>query len=283
MNPLTREQISTALSDLGLQAGDIVFVHSSLSSIGHVAGGAGTVVDAFLDVLGPTGTLVVPTFIFTHGKSPNPILDPQHDPSEMGQISEAARVRPGALRSHHLIHSVGALGPAAQKITSHHGITAWGADGPFWRIYELDARILMLGVPYLRCTYLHLIEQMVQVPYRYWREVEALIRYPDGTEGPLLTRIFSPRPSFGGNDFNKYGAMLESQGLVRVGAVGNAVARLFSARPVLEIGLEAYRLDHDLFVRTTEQLTQLKDGVMVGEYNNEKAVFDPALMYSKSV
>lgn len=271
-----------AFRALGLQAGDMVFVHSSLSSIGRVHGGAETVVDAFLDVLGPGGTLVVPTFVFSQNKTPNSIFDPQHDPSEMGQITEATRTRPGARRSHHQIHSVGALGPSAEEITSHHGPSAWAADGPFWKIYELDMKIMLLGVPYLRCTYIHMLEQLVQVRYRWWREVQGRIRYPDGTEGPLLTRVLYPYPDFPGNDFNKLGSLLESLGLVRVGPVGNAVTRIFSAKAALQAGLEAYRQDADLFLRSNGQITELQHGLMVGELNNEKTVYDPTLMYPKT-
>lgn len=53
-------------------------MHSAVSSLGQVQG-ASTVVDAFGEVLGPTGTLVVPTFTFAHGRTPEPIFDPQHD------------------------------------------------------------------------------------------------------------------------------------------------------------------------------------------------------------
>ena len=67
---MKREQIAEALQALGLQTSHIVFVHSSLSSIGYVEGGADAAVDAFLDVLGSTGTLVVPTFTFSHGGNP---------------------------------------------------------------------------------------------------------------------------------------------------------------------------------------------------------------------
>ena len=59
---LTQSEIQQSLKDLGLGPGDHVLVHSSLSSLGPVEGGAVTVVDAFLDVLSPEGTLVVPTF-----------------------------------------------------------------------------------------------------------------------------------------------------------------------------------------------------------------------------
>lgn len=278
---MKREQIAEALQTLGLEAGHIVFVHSSLSSIGYIEGGADAVVDAFLDVLGPTGTLVVPTFTFSHGGKPNPVFDPIQDPSEMGRISEVARTRFGARRSCHLLHSVAALGPHAEDITAVHGPSAWAADGPFWKLYELDAHILMLGVPYLRCTFFHVIEQLVQVRYRRWREVEAKVRDPDGRERPLPMFGYSPKPGFAGNDFNKLGTMLEERRLAQVGAVGNAVARRFRARDALEIGLAEYRKDPLLLVKTGDDITQLRDGVLTEDLHNEKSVIDPAKIYER--
>ena len=126
---------------------------------------------------------------------------------------------------------------------------------PFWKLYELDAHIFMLGVPYLRCTFFHVIEQLVQVRYRRWREVEARVREPDGREGPLPMFGYSPKPGFVGNDFNKLGAILEERGLAQIGAIGNAVARRFRARDALEVGLAEYRKDPLLFVRTGDGIT----------------------------
>ena len=278
---MKQEQIAEALQTLGLGAGHIVCVHSSLSSIGYVEGGADAVVDAFLDVLGSTGTLVVPTFTFSHGGKLNPVFDPIQDPSEMGRITEVARTRPGARRSHHLLHSVAALGPHAEDITAVHGASAWAADGPFWQLYELDAHILTLGVPYLRCTFFHVIEQLVQVRYRRWREVEARVQEPDGRKQPLPMFGYSPKPGFVGNDFNKLGAMLEERGLAQVGAVGNAVARRFRARDALEVGLAEYRKDPLLLVKTGDSITQLRDGALTEELNNEKSVIDPTKIYKR--
>ena len=278
---MKRAQITEALQTLGVQPGHIVFVHSSLRSIGYVEDGADAVVDAFLDLLGPAGTLVVPAFTFSHGGKSNPVFDPIQDPSEMGRISEVARTRPGARRSCHLLHSVAALGPHAEDITAVHGPSAWAADGPFWKLYELNAHILMLGVPYLRCTFFHVIEQLVQVRYRRWREVEAKVRDPDGRERPLPMFGYSPKPGFAGNDFNKLGSMLEERGLAQVGAVGNAVARRFRARDALEIGLAEYRKDPLLLVKTGDDITQLRDGVLTADLHNEKSVIDPTKIYER--
>ena len=74
MIPLTRDDTAAALRELGLRSGDIVFLHSSLRSMGTVDGGSDAVVDAFLEVLGSKGTLAVPVFTFCHGKNDNPVF-----------------------------------------------------------------------------------------------------------------------------------------------------------------------------------------------------------------
>lgn len=278
---LTRKRIAADLAGLGLAPNSLVFVHSSMSSMGHVEGGAAAVVDAFLDVLGPVGTLVVPTFTFTHGRGDNSVFDPAGDPSEMGRITEETRTRTGARRSCHLLHSVAALGRHAGEIAALHGPSAWAADGPFWKLHELDGQILLLGVPYLRCTYFHLLEQLVQVRYRRWREVKARVRVQDGSLQPLPTLVYSPGPGFAGNDFNKLGNLLEERGLARVGSVGNAVTRLFRARDAFELGLAQYRQDRQLFLLTGEHCTPLRDGVLTNDLNNEKSVVDPAFIYRR--
>jgi len=279
MHILSHEQMVNDLHNLGLSAGQIVFVHSSLRSLGQVEGGADTVIDAFVEVLGTTGTLVVPTFTFAHGRIDDPIFDPQQDRSEMGAITEAVRVRPGARRSCHLLHSVAALGAQAETITAVHGPSAWAADGPFWQLYELDARIVLLGVPYLRCTWFHVIEQLVQVRYRIWIEKHAWLRTAHGQIESLPTWMYRGNADFVGNDFNKLGAQLEAAGHAQVGAVDNAVTRCFAVRDALALGVARYRQDPLLFVKTTPDYHPLGAGVVTGELYKEKVVVDPNGQY----
>ena len=59
--PRTRRVIAANLTALGVEPGSTVLLHSSLGSIGWVPGGPVAAVQALLDVLGPEGTLVVPT------------------------------------------------------------------------------------------------------------------------------------------------------------------------------------------------------------------------------
>jgi len=59
-SPRTRRSLAEDLVRLGVAPGDLLLLHSSLSSLGWVAGGAQAAVLALLDALGPRGTLVVP-------------------------------------------------------------------------------------------------------------------------------------------------------------------------------------------------------------------------------
>ena len=56
------EQLSRDLVALGVSPGDVLFVHSSYKSLGVVNGGAGSVIDAFGQTLGPDGLLLMPSF-----------------------------------------------------------------------------------------------------------------------------------------------------------------------------------------------------------------------------
>src|SRR5215210_4164569 len=59
--PRTRAALGADLRARGVPEGGVLLVHSSLSSLGWVCGGALAVVQALLDALGASSTLAVPT------------------------------------------------------------------------------------------------------------------------------------------------------------------------------------------------------------------------------
>lgn len=272
MTTLDQQDLTADFKRLGLETGDTLFVHSSLSCIGHVQGGADTVIAALRSVLGDEGTLAAPAF--TYEDDPD-IFDIANHPSGMGQISEHIRTHPQSRRSAHRQHSISAIGPHTEALTTH-GPSAWAADGPFWQLVALDARILMLGVGYTACTFFHLIEQLVQVPYREWKYLDGILREADGSERPLPTRTFAQTSWSKGNDFNKFGRILERDNLVEIQPVGNAIARLFKASDALHLGIAEYRKDPELFVRTGAERVQLKDGV---PHRHQQYVVDPEKVF----
>lgn len=235
----TRNDLVTQLRDLGIKRGETLLVHSSLSSIGFVNGGAETVVSALLDVLGDDGTLVVPAFSCGNSDPstwgvPPVSLDvaeswwpsiresiPPYDPATtrtlaVGLIPETVRTWPGALRSGHPQVSFAAIGAKAAHITSTHDLECcFGERSPLATLEALQARVLLLGVGYHRCTCFHLAECRVPSPPRMQNSFAIRV---DGTREWVTVED----TVIGGDDFKELGADFEQFYDVRRGLVGAA-------------------------------------------------------------
>jgi aminoglycoside 3-N-acetyltransferase len=250
--PVTRESLADELTRLGLRRGGVTLVHASLKSVGWVVGGPVAVVCALLDVLGPEGTLVVPTH--TPGNSePSawsrppvpeswwpiirasmPAFDPAITPSRyMGAIAEVVRTWPGARRSSHPQLSFAALGANADRIVTDQPLdAALGGDSPLGRIYELDGDVLLLGVGHDSNTSLHLAEYRLPAAPR--RSDGAAVLAPDG-ERTWTTWI---DVAVDESDFERLGRDLDATGLVRVAPIAQTNARLMRQRDAVDFAVD---------------------------------------------
>ena len=61
MRVILKEEIVQKLREVGLEKGDVVMVHTSLKQMGYVCGGAQTVIEALMEVVGKDGTIMMPT------------------------------------------------------------------------------------------------------------------------------------------------------------------------------------------------------------------------------
>ncbi len=219
---LTQSEIADGLSALGLQPGAIVVAHSSLSALGRVAGGADGVIDALLEVLGPGGTLLMPTHPARDGRT----FDPDTIPSDMGAISETFRLRPGVLRSRHPYHPVAGFGARAEEILSDHEKSAVpdGPETPYGRLITLGGKVLHIGCDLDTMTLLHTVEAELDLPYL--RELE--MQYVDASgEVRVLSIHRCPGGHRGG--VLKFDRLFRAEGAMAVGTVGPAVCRLIDA------------------------------------------------------
>jgi len=246
---VTHTDLTTGFHTLGLNAGDTVFVHSSLSSFGYVKGGAKTVVHAFLDALTPQGTLAVPIFHCYFSDGPDQIWDRHNTPSLMGRITETVRTLPGAYRSAHAIHPIAAIGALAQDIADRDHETDFDQNSTFQRLIDHNAWIALLGVTYQNCTHIHVIEERLEIPYRYWTTYTGSVI--DGDTRIQKTYRFLRRYPGVSNDFLPLGNALESTGKVHVHTIGNSTLRLFKARDLVDLGLDIVRQD-PLFLVSTD-------------------------------
>lgn len=271
---VSKLRIVAGLRKLGLRSGQVVLVHSAMRTLGHVARGADAVVDAFLEVLGEAGTLVVPTFTFVHETAADPIVDPQTDPSEMGIITETVRQRDGALRSIAYRHSFSAIGPCAKDIVSvDTAHSVFDIRSSFGVMLGLDTQVVLLGMTYQNSTSHHFGEWVCEVPYREVIGRDVRVREHDGRIQTRAMLDYQPKRGADGSyygtrgpDFNRLGRMLETRGLVGMAAIGNAAVRRFPMRELIDLAKTEAAEDFNIF-RTPEgepeKTTPLKFGKVI--------------------
>jgi aminoglycoside 3-N-acetyltransferase len=187
---ITADDMTRALADLGLRPDDTVMVHSGMRDLLRVQGRGrdeklATVVDALRAAV-PGGRLVMPSFSysFTRGED----YDLQRSPGiGLGVLPEYFRGLPGVRRTTDPLFSAAILGPVPaeweEPLFGVHDVDCFGAGSVFDFLYRQDARLLFLGVPATANTYAHYVEQMLEVPYRYFKDFRGrVVRDGDATE-----------------------------------------------------------------------------------------------------
>lgn len=165
--PVSRAELTAGLERLGILPGDVLFVHSSLKSLGYVEGGAATVVQALQDAVGPGGTLLLPAYYMPGGsiraacEQDGYVFDVRRHGTHMGRLPEAFLASAGIRRSIHPTHSVAAWGRHAVWLTAAHHLapSVFGQGSPWQRLLALDqAKVLGLGVSMGPITFYHVLE-----------------------------------------------------------------------------------------------------------------------------
>ena len=182
----TKEELLHQLSEMTIDPNGTIIVHSSMKSIGEVEGGADTVLDAFSEFM-KEGLLVFPTHTWATMNEENLKFYVEETPSHIGILTELFRKRPGVLRSYHPTHSVGALGEEAEEfINRDEQFNTPAARESVWgKLLNRQAKILLIGVDLRRNTFIHGIEEWLDIPERMNDEPQELVSVlPDGTEVP---------------------------------------------------------------------------------------------------
>src|SRR5215217_4697647 len=256
---VARSLLARDLENLGLRPGGALMVHCRMSALGHVVGGAETVVRALLDALGPGGTLMAYTGWQDEPPGNLDTLDewtrliyleehPAYDPRvalsrrDHGRLPEVLRTWPGSRHSRHPEAGVAAIGPLAEALTATHPYDdAYGAGTPYARLVGLGGQVALLGAPLDSVTLVHHAEAVSEVPGK--RRVS--YRYPVLEGGERVWRTFSDIDTsegalpyervIGEEDYVGYIARSAlAAGRGSSGSVGEATAYLFEARKLVE-------------------------------------------------
>lgn len=253
-SPRTRKNLTQDLINAGITPGMTVIVHSSLSSLGWVCGGAVTIVQALIDVITPTGTLVMPTHCSDYSdpqpwqnppvpsewweiiRDSMPAYDAKITPTrKMGKIVEVFRTYENVLRSSHPSFSFAAWGNHAETIIKNHSLDySLGEESPLARLYDLNGYVLLLGVGYDTCTTFHLAE------YRVGDLKTVNYGAPILEAGKRVWKNYADI-YFDTDCFIDMGEDFEKAGYVKTSQVGSAQTKFFTVRNAVDFSVNWLR------------------------------------------
>lgn len=156
---MKKEQLIAEFNRIGISNGDILEVHSSLSSFGHVEGGAETVIEALMECVGEDGTIFMPALRLS------PELELTENDMKLGVTVKIKILSENAPRT--------AMGVIADTFRQRRDVVT--GDGIFrisgWGKYADEAvkggldyaihnggKALLLGVDIYKLTAMHYIE-----------------------------------------------------------------------------------------------------------------------------
>ena len=245
--PITRQSLKNDLMTLGLKQGDLILAHASMSKLGWIVGREVTIVDAILDVLGNEGTLImpsqsgensdptywqnppVPTEWIEIIKEHAPAFDPKRTPTRtMGRVVDNLLMHPDCVRSNHPQVSFCGVGKDAKTILSNHQLTpGLGTGSPLQKLYEANAKILLLGVGYGNATALHLPESQLEGVKTHKQGAKILV-------DNIPTWVEFEEVCYDDEDFELLGEAFEKEHEVQKYKIGNYVCRLIDLKQLCD-------------------------------------------------
>lgn len=238
MKSYTERDMERAIEACGLQEGATLLVHSSLIHLGRPVGFDDLLHEVLFrlikDRIGENGTIVVPTFNFGFCRG-EPFVPDLTISIGMGDFSEYVRQLPGAVRSPHPMQSVAAIGRYAHEICEKETRSSFDPGGAFDVMLKLEAHGFLFGAPMQSFSFVHLAEERLSVPYRYWKEFTG----PYGNHGQertfsMYVRDLNINPIL---KLSKIERKLEELSLTRTAKLGGGRLQLFSARHFVDVTL----------------------------------------------
>jgi aminoglycoside 3-N-acetyltransferase len=239
----TRDDLLRAIEAVGICAGNIVSLQVSLGRLGLPFGVerdyvalSNFVIDAFLEVLGSEGTLVVPTYTYSIGRGD--VFEVETTPSSIGEFPEVFRNRENAVRSRDPMMSAAAIGPDATTILRNISNQCYGAGSVFDNLTRRNAVICTLGLGIWWATFCHYIERMAGAPFRFDKRFRGIVRENGQEQEEEWIYFAAPRvPNCESNSIALEKRATERR-LIGVAAVGRGEIHAISAPSYLAFGLD---------------------------------------------
>jgi aminoglycoside N3'-acetyltransferase len=223
------QALTEQIRGLGLQAGSIVMVHTSMRKLGPVEDGALGLLAALRAALTDEGTLLM--VLSADMDEPFDALCTKVDTEDMGVFAEVFRTFPGVQVNDHAADRFAALGPEAAHLLEPTPLHDYHGPGSVLeRFTEREGLVLRLGAHVDRITLTHYAEYLAFVPDK--RRVRR--RYVRADIGEQWIESLDDDGGIAvwsrGDYFPQIFLDYCAAGRARTGPVGNCAAELFGAQ-----------------------------------------------------
>ena len=224
---------------MGIKKDDTVLIHTSFKAVGEVDGGPDGFIEAFCEYLSE-GTFIVPTQTWANVNKEAPIYDPKTTEPCIGLIPRTAYKRADGIRSLHPTHSMWVHGKGAAEFVmgEENAETPARVGGAWWKLGEVGAKILLIGVDHGSNTYIHAVDEIAGLDDRLVDDPWAVtVKDYDGNE---ITHTFRNHGRTGSLNFNNFEKAFIYHGAQTNGRIGSAYTRVVDAAKCKQVLLRIY-------------------------------------------
>lgn len=246
----TVQSLTGDLEASGIPRDATVFVHSGMRAIGDVEGRAQGVVTALVNYFA-SGLLVLPSHTWMTVHKDRDVFEPAASPSCVGIISQLFWQRPDAIRSWHPTHSVAAIGEDAEWLIAdeHLTTTPCPRDGAYGRLLDRDAYLIFIGCPMTKNTFVHGVEEWLEIPNRLASKATALsVRMPDGDVIATPQFMHDAPIDDVSHNYGKLQRPLAELGQLTTARFGDADIHITTTTAVAALATRLLERDPDLFL-----------------------------------
>jgi len=264
---ITKNRLVKDLRNLGIKEDNLLNIKASLKSIGYIEGGANTLIEALLEVVGEKGTIVTDSFVTSYPlsviKRNKKIISDKDTPSYAGAIANAMIKHPMSFRSSHPIQKFSAIGKNAEELMNNHTPESYAYDvlrvliengGKNLKL-GTDEKVYGVGTTHVAIGKLKLKQKRGAVGINYY-----------DNSGEIKT--FKLNWAGGGHGFNNFFPLYREAGaILNEGYVGYAPSKITDMKMTFDVEIDELKKNPKI------QLCSAKDCVDCGlswdfsEYN----------------
>ena len=211
--------LNNYFSSAGLKKDDKILLHSNVKNLYmslkklKYRFEMDDILNCLIDFLGNKGTLILPSFNFNFCKGE--LYSCLHTKSQMGILSEAARIKAGKNKTWHPVYSFSIFGNIPKTELEKKNYSALGKESIFNWLTNNDGKIGIIDLSDQRSmTYYHHVEELMNADWRFQKEFFGKYENFDKNLSQVKAKIFVRKIEEGIiTDVNKMEKILWSKNL----------------------------------------------------------------------